>query len=130
MGDGKADSFSVQPRVKHTSKVSGSRRDKVVISEAEIGALCNHTWLCWHWLGCTPDGKCSCKERETAKHVLIHCRNYDRERNISRAELSERGAGHPSLKSILGTDDWGIRKKGASPSRRTALSCLNVVFYY
>lgn len=71
-------------------------------------------WLKADW----KDGKCSCGEAETVRHVLIHCDNYWIERSILQAELSKKGAVDYSLKSILSSRDLKSIKAVINDSTR------------
>ena len=67
-------------------KRGGIRRKEVgIISRMRIG----HTFLniTLFIFGKHQSGLCSCQEPETAKHALISCRNYDRQRRELLREL-------------------------------------------
>lgn len=104
-----------------TSKISGGRRDKVVITRLRLEHRAQNHGL----VGKPSDRNCSSGEAKTVRHVLIHCSNYHKGRNILQAELSETGATRHSLKSMLRR--LGNKKKNAASSQWAGLNCLNAV---
>ena len=78
--------FSISSKVTDSVNVckrrAGRRREEVIIFRMRIG----HTFLnsTLFILGKHQSGLWSCQEPETVQHVLISCRNYDRQRSTQR----------------------------------------------
>ena len=99
--------YSIQQEVGTSRTVKRSTREENITTRLRVG----HTKLnkTLHLINKHPSGLCEyCQVQESVEHVILHCQNYSREREILKQEVMKQGIGEPSLKNVFASCLGGL----------------------
>ncbi len=96
--------YQIQKSVKVNKVGSGNRKEEIVLTRLRLGHCALNKTL--KMIGKHQTGLCEeCQEEESVEHVILHCRRYQREREIMENNLKEVGVKKLTLKTTLGMSD-------------------------